>query len=199
MKTSERVLSAATTAFGEFGYDATSLDDLAKELGIRKQSILYHFPSKEQLLAASVDRAIAELVAVLDEAIEKSGNGWGRVESIVKSVFRLAIRRPELLGLLREVTRLGPPVLTRAIDGVNPLIKGATDWMKDEMDAGRMRKSDPELLVLSIYSTVMGAATEVKLFEAIGEKQTLRGAAMRRKGLLRFLDSALTPKVESSS
>ncbi len=70
--------------------------------------------------------------------------------------------------------------------------------MKDEMDAGRMRKSDPELVVLSIYSTVMGAATEVKLFEAIGEKQTLRGAAMRRKELLRFLDSALTPKVESS-
>ena len=65
MKTSERVLVAATTAFGEVGYDATSLDDLAKELGIRKQSILYHFPSKEQLLAASVDRAISELVAVL--------------------------------------------------------------------------------------------------------------------------------------
>jgi len=146
------------------------------------------------LLAASVDRAISELVAVLDEAIEKSGNGWSRVESIVKSVFRLAIRRPELLGLLREVTRLGPPVLTLAIDGVNPLIKGATDWMKDEMNAGRMRKSDPELVVLSIYSTVMGAATEVKLFEAIGEEQTLRGAALRRKELLRFLGSALSPK-----
>tara|TARA_Y100000817_G_C16734148_1_gene489368 strand:+ start:209 stop:802 length:594 start_codon:yes stop_codon:yes gene_type:complete len=194
VKTSERVLVAATTAFGEVGYDATSLDDLAKELGIRKQSILYHFPSKEQLLAASVDRAISELVAVLDEAIEKSANGWSRVESIVKSVFRLAIRRPELLGLLREVTRLGPPVLTLAIDGVNPLIKGATDWMKDEMNAGRMRKSDPELVVLSIYSTVMGAATEVKLFEAIGEEQTLRGAALRRKELLRFLESALSPK-----
>ena len=66
--------------------------------------------------------------------------------------------------------------------------------MKDEMNAGRMRKSDPELVVLSIYSTVMGAATEVKLFEAIGEEQTLRGAALRRKELLRFLESALSPK-----
>ncbi|HJM96686.1 MAG: TetR/AcrR family transcriptional regulator [Acidimicrobiales bacterium] len=193
MKTSERVLSAATTAFGEFGYDSTSLDDLAKELGIRKQSILYHFPSKEQLLASSVDKAIDELILVLDEAIRTSRTGWDRVESIVKSVFRLAIRRPELLGLLREVTRLGPPVLTRAVDGINPLLNGATDWLREEMEAGRIRHSDPELLVLSIYSTVMGAATEVKLFEAIGEKQTLRGAALRRKELLRFLKSALSP------
>jgi len=193
VKTSERVLSAATTAFGEFGYDSTSLDDLAKELGIRKQSILYHFPSKEQLLASSVDKAIDELILVLDEAIRTSRTGWDRVESIVKSVFRLAIRRPELLGLLREVTRLGPPVLTRAVDGINPLLNGATDWLREEMEAGRIRHSDPELLVLSIYSTVMGAATEVKLFEAIGEKQTLRGAALRRKELLRFLKSALSP------
>ena len=62
------------------------------------------------------------------------------------------------------------------------------------MEQGRIRESDPELLVLSIYSTVMGAATEIKLFEAIGEKQTLRGAALRRKELLRFLESALAPK-----
>ena len=194
MKTSERILIAATNAFGEFGYDATSLDDLAKDLGIRKQSILYHFPSKEQLLIASADKAISELVAVLDSAIARSENGWGRVEAVVKSVFRLAIRRPELLGLLREITRLGHPVLTRAIGGVNPLFKGATDWMRDEMEQGRIRESDPELLVLSIYSTVMGAATEIKLFEAIGEKQPLRGAALRRKELLRFLESALAPK-----
>ncbi len=193
MQTSERVLNAATAAFGETGYDATSLDNLAKELGIRKQSILYHYPSKEQLLDAAVDNAIQELTTVLDTAISKGEHGWSRVETIVKSVFRLAIRRPELLGLLREVTRLGPPVLTRAVEGVAPLIKGATDWLREEMDAGRIRRSDPELLVLSVYSTVMGAATEVKLFEAIGEEQTLRGAAARRKELLRFLESALMP------
>ena len=63
----------------------------------------------------------------------------------------------------------------------------------EEMQAGRVRKSDPELLVLSIYSTVMGAATEVKLFEAIGETSTLRDVALRRKELLRFLRTALIP------
>ena len=193
MKTSERILDRATIAFGEFGYDATSLDDLAKALDIRKQSILYHYPSKEILLEACVTQAIFDLSESLDEAIRKSSRGWERIESVVKRVFRLANSRPELLGLLREVTRLGPPVLTKAIDGIHPLLKGATDWLSEEMQAGRVRKSDPELLVLSIYSTVMGAATEVKLFEAIGETSTLRDVALRRKELLRFLRTALIP------
>ncbi len=193
MKTSERILDRATTAFGEFGYDATSLDDLARALDIRKQSILYHYPSKEILLEACVTQAIFDLSESLDEAIRKSSRGWERIESVVKRVFRLANSRPELLGLLREVTRLGPPVLTKAIDGIHPLLKGATDWLLEEMQAGRVRKSDPELLVLSIYSTVMGAATEVKLFEAIGETSTLRDVALRRKELLRFLRTALIP------
>ena len=39
----------------------------------------------------------------------------------------------------------------------------------------------------------MGAATEVKLFEAIGETSTLRDVALRRKELLRFLRTALIP------
>ena len=193
MKTAERILDRATTAFGEFGYDATSLDDLARALDIRKQSILYHYPSKEILLEACVTQAILDLSEALDEAIRKSSRGGERIESIVKRVFRLANNRPELLGLLREVTRLGPPVLTKAIEGIHPLLKGATDWLLEEMQAGRVRTSDPELLVLSIYSTVMGAATEVKLFEAISETSTLRDVALRRKELLRFLRTALIP------
>jgi len=193
VETSERILKEATVAFGETGYDATSLDALAGTLDIRKQSILYHYASKELLLEACVKQAIADLSAALDEAIHKSSYGWERVESIVKRVFRLANSRPELLGLLREVTRLGPPVLTYAIDGIRPLLEGATAWLTEEMDAGRVRKSDPEMLVLSAYSTIMGAATEVKLFEALGEESTIRDVAIRRKELLRFLKIALIP------
>lgn len=193
MKTSERILNHATLAFGESGYDATSLDDLARALEIRKQSILYHYPSKEALLEACVYKAITDLSKALDGAIRKSSHGWDRIESIVKGVFRLANDRPELLGLLREVTRLGPPILTNAVEGIRPLLRGATDWLNKEMEAGRIRQSDPELLVLSTYSTVMGAATEVKLFEAIGETSTLRDVAIRRKELLRFLRTALIP------
>ncbi|MEM7287060.1 MAG: TetR/AcrR family transcriptional regulator [Actinomycetota bacterium] len=127
MSTADRILEAAMTAFGGRGYDATSLDDLAADLGIRKQSILYHFPSKEALLDAVADQAVGELTDVFWSVIATSENGFDRVEAMVRRVFRMAMGRPELLGLLREVTRLGPPVLNRATDALQPLIKGATE------------------------------------------------------------------------
>ena len=193
MKTSDRILVAATVAFGENGYGGTSLDSLAQELGIRKQSILYHFPSKEALLDASVADAIEVLAAALSEAVKNSEDGWDRIEMMVRRVFRLAIERPELLGLLRDVSRLGPPTLTKAVKDLDPLIKGATKWLKAEMEKGKIVESDPYLLVLSMYSVVMGAATEGNLLEAIGIQQTPRDVVLRRKELLRFLKSALIP------
>lgn len=193
MGTSERILAAAMEGFGGRGYDATSLDDLASELGIRKQSILYHYPSKEILLDTVVDQAVAELTDALWGVIDSSDDGFARVEAMVRGVFRLAIRRPELLGLLREVTRLGPPVLNRATGALEPLIKGATEWLGEEMRAGRVRESDPRLLAFSVYSTVMGVATEIEVLRAVGVEPTLRETALRRRELLRFLRSALDP------
>ena len=54
--TRERILDAALRAFGTEGFAATSLDALATELGIRKQTILYYFPSKQAIFEAVVDR-----------------------------------------------------------------------------------------------------------------------------------------------
>ena len=102
-RTPDRILDAAMVEFGTRGYEATSLDDLAGILGIRKQTILYYFASKELLLEAVVDEAGAELSGVLEAAVSPNegarlpgwgGPGWGQVEAIVRSVFRLAGRRP---------------------------------------------------------------------------------------------------------
>ena len=76
--TADRVLDAATESFGTRGYDSTSLDALAAELGIRKQTILYWFPSKEALLEAVIDRSAAELSVYLYAVPVFSGAlAWG--------------------------------------------------------------------------------------------------------------------------
>jgi AcrR family transcriptional regulator len=193
--TRERILDDALASFGSRGYEATSLDALAAGLGVTKQAILYHFASKELLLEAVIDRSAAELAATLEEALRDAdgagGGGWERIEAIVRSVFRLAARRPELLGLLREVTRLGPPAATRLNDALDPLIARASGFLDDEMAAGTMRRQEPRLLLLSAYSAVIGVATEVEVLRALGIEPTLRSLVRRRAELLAFLRSAL--------
>jgi AcrR family transcriptional regulator len=189
--TRERVLEAALASFGGPGYDATSLDDIAAELGVRKQTILYYFPSKPALLEAVVDQAAADLSAVLEDALVSAGSGFDRIEAVVRSVFRLALRRPELLGLLREVSRLGPPTATQLTEALDPLVQRAREFLEAEMAAGHMRQTDSRLLLMSAYATVIGVATEVEVLRAVGIEPTLKSMVRRRAELLNFLRSAL--------
>ena len=189
--TADRILDAALVSFGSRGYEATSLDALAETLGMRKQSILYWYPSKEALLEALIDRSAGELAGALEHALARAGSGWSRVEAVVRSVFRLSARRPELLGLLREVGRLGPPAATRLMLVLEPLVQRASGFLSHEMDAGHMRRHEPRLLLLAIYSTVVGMITEVEVLRALGEEPTARSLVRRRQEILRLLRSAL--------
>src|SRR5918996_777589 len=191
--TADRILDAALDAFGTRGYGATSLDDLAGELGIRKQTILYWYPSKEVLLDAVIDRTAAELTERLERAVADAGTGFDRVEAIVRAISRLAARHPSMLGFLREVSRLGPPASTRLLAAIVPLVDRAAGFLAVEMDAGRMRRHDPRLILLAAYSMVTGLATEVEVLRAFGEEPTLASLVRRRDGLLALLRAALDP------
>lgn len=191
--TRERVLAAAVAAFGRRGYEATSLDALAADLGLRKQTILYYFPSKEALLAGAVDAAAGSVRAALEAAAGAVGpaGAWERVESIVRSVFRLAGRQPEILGLLREVSRLGPPSATRFALAMEPLIDRATVFLDAAMVRGELRRQDVRLLLFMAYSSVVGVATELEVLRALGVEPNARTAARQRRAVVAFLRSAL--------
>lgn len=56
----EDIISAAATVYGEAGYHGSSLREIAKRVGISHAGLLYHFPTKEALLAAVLERRDAE-------------------------------------------------------------------------------------------------------------------------------------------
>ena len=46
------LVEEAIRAFGRHGYNGASLDQIATAVGVRKQTLLYYFPSKDALLEA---------------------------------------------------------------------------------------------------------------------------------------------------
>ena len=198
METRDRILEAALVSFGGRGYDAVSLDSIARDSGIRKQTVLYYFGSKDALMEAVIDRTVADLTTALSESVEAAPPATGGAgeppdawAGVVRAVFRLAVRRPEMLGLLREVTRLGPPWIDRVRAGFEPLVERARAVLEAGMESGAIRRCDARLLLVSTYSTVMGVATEVEVLRTVGVEPTLRDTVLRRRELLRFLRSAL--------
>ncbi|MGH1502198.1 MAG: TetR/AcrR family transcriptional regulator [Acidimicrobiales bacterium] len=193
MATKQRAIEAASSAFAERGVAATSLDDLARELGVTKQAVLYHFRSKDGLLAAVFSAGAAELGATLAGAMDGPALGWPRVEAAVRAAFDLAVRRPELLGLLREVTRVGPPHSDAVLAELQPLIDRAVASLADQMEAGVFRRADPALLLVSVYAAVTGVVADAGVLRAVGLDLDLRTAARLRRTVLDFLRAALEP------
>ncbi len=64
----QRVLSAALDLFGEKGYDATTMQEIADRIGITKAAIYYYFPTKSGLLDAILGPTHEEANRLLDLA-----------------------------------------------------------------------------------------------------------------------------------
>ena len=80
----DRLLLVAATTFTERGYDGTSMEDLARKLGITKSAIYHHVSGKDELLRLATNRALDGLSAVIDEAATVEGRAIDRLELVVR-------------------------------------------------------------------------------------------------------------------
>lgn len=65
------ILDAAEKLFGEKGFDATSTNDILKEVGIARGTLYYHFKSKENILDAMIERITGRLIRNASEIAGK--------------------------------------------------------------------------------------------------------------------------------
>jgi AcrR family transcriptional regulator len=192
--TRQRILDAATDLFGLRGVEAVSLDVIAGDVGVAKQTLLYWFPSKDDLVQAVLGAAVLELSVGVEAAIRASTDDpLDRIDAVVRAVFRSAVRRPALLGLVREISRLSPASGDQLMQQFEPLVARAVGYLQREMDAGRLRRADPRMVAALCYTTVTGIATEPEALRAVGWTPTTPELRRLRAELLAFLRAALQP------
>ncbi|MPY82005.1 MAG: TetR family transcriptional regulator [Actinophytocola sp.] len=98
----DSLLQVAARLFYERGYDGTSMDDLARKLGITKSAIYHHVSGKEELLRLATGRALDGLFAVADETEQLDGRAIDKLEHLVRgSVLVLSERLLYVTLLLR--------------------------------------------------------------------------------------------------
>jgi len=98
----ERVLDAAEQAFGASGPDA-SIDEIARLAGVGHGTVFRRFPSKDDLMYAVIERHVAQVHAIAEEALAADDPG--------RAFFDFAHRAAELMmsmpGLHRCVVHCG--------------------------------------------------------------------------------------------
>jgi TetR/AcrR family transcriptional regulator len=192
--TRDRLVAEAVRRFGKAGYEGASLDAVASAAGVRKQTLLYYFPTKEALLEACVGEVSAKVGTALAEALAAQESESEKAETVIRAVFRLAEQWPEFPQFIREAARMSPEVITRFAAGLEPLRQRALAFLQRGMSEGAIRRQDPALLLFTLYTAVVGSLTEAGVLRAVVGEDSSRTALRRREQeVLAFVRSAMAP------
>lgn len=113
--TSERILDAAEDFFAEKGYSATSLGNVADQVGIRSPSLYNHFKNKEALYCAVIERLLTKFTATMGEISEGEASKE-RILEWLEAVVRLHHDNPNLARLLQHASLSGGPRTNEIIE-----------------------------------------------------------------------------------
>ncbi len=83
-----KILDAAVRLFSEKGFDATSVDEIARLAEVNKAMIYYYFSSKEELLSSIIRKSVNEFTSIIEEIdLSKFEN----LEEMIKVIVKEAI------------------------------------------------------------------------------------------------------------
>jgi len=93
--TRDHIIEAADTLFYEKGYEHTAFSDIAQAVGISRGNFYYHFRTKDAILAAVIDRRLAQTAAMLARWETESPDPAGRIRRFIDILLanRAAIMR----------------------------------------------------------------------------------------------------------
>ena len=156
----QSVLRVAIELFNQQGYDATSMGDLARELGLTKSAIYHHVPSKEHLLESAIDEALDALTASLDEVAATPGLDAGeRLRAAVRgSVVVLVEHLPAVTLLLR--VRGNTPAEKAALRRRREIDDRLADMVRGAAEAGAIRGDLDPLLTSRLLFGMVNSMTE---------------------------------------
>ncbi len=154
-----QIIAAARAAFLAQGYEATTMDDVARRAGVAKQTVYAHFSSKDKLFLAVADAERKCFAAALPDL----GNGPGDIVAALRQIGRHMLDRvlsPELLTLFRMVlatTHRFPALGHEAYEASGRQIQAElAGFMGRAMDAGALRRADPAVAAAQFASLVRG-------------------------------------------
>jgi len=150
------VLRTAIELFNQRGYDATSVSDLAAELGVTKSAVYHHYASKEALLAAALDDALEGLSSAVEAAATASDGEPSavRLRATVEAAVRiLAGHLPAVTLLLR--VRGNSDLERSAMERRRHIDERLATLVRQAADEGDLRRDvDPDVISRLIFGMV---------------------------------------------
>jgi AcrR family transcriptional regulator len=158
----ERILETAARLFYRDGYRAVGVDTIIAQSGVAKMTLYRHFPSKDDLIAAYLERTNGELLKWMEGLIAPHGDPRAALEAVFAGVAKLA-SSPECLGCAfvgaaAEFPELDHPGHQAALGHKRQVV----DRFRDLAEAAGAR--DPQGLAEQLLLVMDGAWSAARVF-----------------------------------
>ena len=172
------ILDAATTLFLRNGYLGTSVDDIAAQAHVSKQTVYTHFADKEQLFAELIRGNITRVDAFI-ESVTASLGETNALEADLRAFARRHVRAvvlPEAVQLRRlvigEASRF-PDLAREYYERVPQRVVAALAQQLGRLAERRLlRISDPLAAANHLAWLILGPPLDAAIFGANGESHT---------------------------
>ena len=154
------ILKVATRRFARQGFDSTSLQEIAEEVGVKKPSLLHHFPSKNELLRAVLDQLFEHWTVVLPRLLEAVTSGRARFfDAIIEELIGFFMEDPDRARLVvRELLDRPQHMQARMTQTLTPWVTLIADYIRRSQQAGHAADSvDPEAYILHVVTLTVSA------------------------------------------
>jgi len=150
------ICRTAAQIFRDRGYDATSVSDIARTLGITKAGLYHYFESKEALLfeitAYGLDRVRDEVIVPARALRDPEA----RLRQLVIRHASIATQgRGAITQLVDEVRALPPPARKRVEERMRAYFDLVRGTLVELRSAGRLRDVDPTVATFSLIGTIL--------------------------------------------
>jgi TetR/AcrR family transcriptional regulator len=147
------ILRAALRAFRERGYHATTLDDIAEQLGVRKTALYHYFPDKQAILLACHEESLAELDRILQGARDLDSAGE-QLAYVIREHVRVMTDTLEGSPLAFEVTAFAPDRQQAIIAARDRYERALRRIIAQGIEDGEFRKVNPKIAVFAVLGAI---------------------------------------------
>ena len=148
------VLREAAQAFNRQGYHATTLDTVAKRLGITKAAIYHYFPNKNALLKACFDEVMDAAFANLAHATATGRNGREKLRSVFAGYLRHIVDELTVAVVVLEDGALMPEDRRDAYAKRDRFERALRDLVEEGIKDRSIVPCDPKLVIMALLGAV---------------------------------------------